>query len=499
MNTKRLKVTPKAIVVGAGIAGIASALRLNHQGYDVTVFEANAHTGGKLHAKKLGAYRFDMGPSLFTMPHLVDELFELYNENPVNYFNYNQKEIICNYFWDDGATFQVTADEEKFISEAANFFEEKPEQIKAYLEQNKKKYDLTANLFLEKSLHKVSTYLSKSTLKAIFQLHKLDIYKSLNEVNKNYFSNPKLVQLFNRYATYNGSNPYKTPGIMSMIPHLEMHFGTYYPKNGMHEISQSLTRLAVDKGIKFRLSTPVQHIKSKYNKVLGVQADGHLHEADIVVSNMDVFGSYHKLLKQAKKPEKTLRQERSSSAMIFYWGIKKTFPELDLHNIFFSSDYANEFSHLFEKKDICEDPTVYVNITSKEDKNDAPEGCENWFVMVNAPTHEGQNWKEIAKKTKKNILNKLNKVLGVKLEQLIEEEMIWDPSGIESDTFSHQGSLYGASSNNQFSAFLRHPNFSRQYPNLFFCGGSVHPGGGIPLCLLSAKIVGDLTKKYYPN
>lgn len=490
-----MKSQPIAIIVGAGIAGIASALRLNKKGFKVHVFEANAYTGGKLHAKSLGNYRFDMGPSLFTMPHLVDELFHLYGENPKNYFNYHKKNLVCNYFWEDGTKFSVNADEEIFVNEASLFFEEDKFTIEKYLQKNKDKYNLTAKLFLENSLHKLKTYLSVDTIKAIFQMYKLDISKSLNQVNETYFSNPKLIQLFNRYATYNGSSPFQTPGIMSMIPHLEMHFGTFYPKNGMHEISQSLTRLAKDKGVQFHLSSPVEEIVIEGKSAKGIIVNGEFKKADIVVSNMDVFGSYQSLLKKAKQPTKTLKQERSSSALIFYWGIKKEFPELDLHNIFFTSNYKEEFKHIFTEKALYNDPTIYVNITSKEDKNDAPLGCENWFVMVNAPTHEGQDWESLKKEARKNIINKLNKILKVDLENLIEEEMIWDPSGIEKDTNSHQGSLYGAASNNKFAAFLRHPNFSKQYNNLFFCGGSVHPGGGIPLCLLSAKIVSDLTTK----
>lgn len=488
-----MKAQQKAIVVGAGIAGIACALRLNHQGYKVKVFEANPYTGGKLHAKRLGEYRFDMGPSLFTMPHLVDELFQLYGENPKKHFNYHKKNVVCNYFWDDNTRFSVSANEEEFIHQASVFFNEEQYKIKTYLQNNKKKYDLTASLFLEKSLHKVDTFLTSKTLEAIFQVYKLDISKNLNEVNESYFNNPKLVQLFNRYATYNGSNPYQSPGIMSMIPHLEMHFGTFYPANGMHEISQSLTRLAKDKGIEFELNTPVERIEIETNKATGVTAKGVQHKADIIVSNMDVFGSYQTLLSKAKQPTKTLQQERSSSALIFYWGINREFPELDLHNIFFSSNYKKEFEAIFKEKSLYEDPTVYINITSKEDSQDAPPSSENWFVMINAPTHEGQNWESLKKQAKLNIIKKLNPLLNVDLNQLIKEEMVWDPAGIEKDTKSHQGSLYGASSNNKFASFLRHPNFSKQYKNLFFCGGSVHPGGGIPLCLLSAKIVGDLT------
>jgi phytoene dehydrogenase-like protein len=203
---------------------------------------------------------------------------------------------------------------------------------------------------------------------------------------------------------------------------------------------------------------------------------------------MDIYFTYHKLLPKIKKPKRTLSQERSSSAIIFYWGIKKEFPELDLHNILFTENYKEEFDAIFEQKNLCEDPTVYINISSKLAKEDAPEGSENWFVMVNAPSNSGQDWDELIINTRKNIIRKINKQFNINLEDLIENEEILDPRTIESKTFSYQGSLYGTSSNSKFAAFLRHPNFKKKVKGLYFVGGSVHPGGGIPLCLMSAKI-----------
>ncbi len=482
----------KAIIIGAGIAGIACALRLKKKGFHVDIFESNDYAGGKLNAFHSNGFRFDMGPSLFTMPHLVDELFELHDKNPKDYFDYHKKDVVCNYFWEDGKRFSVPALEEEFIKAASETFNTSQENLTDYLQRNKEKYDLTADIFLNKSLHKWSTYLSFSTLKSLIQAYKLHLNESLDDINKLYFDDPCLRQLFNRYATYNGSSPFKTPGIMSMIPHLEMHYGTYYPKKGMHEISQSLYRLAEDVGVVFHLNEGVKEIVTKNKKAIAIRTENNTYAADTIVSNMDVFGTYQHLLNTKKKPQKILEQERSSSAIIFYWGIDKQFPKLDLHNILFSSDYQKEFEAIFDSKRLADDLTVYINITSKEDKNDAPKGCENWFVMVNAPGNFGQDWPELIDKARNSVIDKVNKVLGVSIEDHIVSEDILDPIAIETKTGSHRGSLYGTSSNSKFSAFLRHANFSSEFDNLFFCGGSVHPGGGIPLCLLSAKITSDL-------
>lgn len=482
----------KAIVIGAGIAGLASALRLRKKGFEVDVFDANHHTGGKLDAKTIDGYRFDLGPSLFTMPHFVDELFELHDRNPADYFQYKRKDLLCNYFWDDGTFFPAYGNTSKFIKTAAKTFDEPENHLKKYIRSTEEKYDLTADLFLKGSLHKIKNYFSSATIKAILSMQKLHLNSSLDQVNKKFFDNPKLVQLFNRYATYNGSSPYQTPGIMSMIPHLEMNKGTYLPKGGMHEISQSLTRLAKELGITFKLGQQVQTIEHNQKSVTGIQTTSGFYHADLLVSNADVYSSFGKLLPKAKQPTKNLKQEPSSSAMIFYWSVEKEFSQLDLHNIIFSNDYQAEFDHLFNKKSLFNDLTVYINITSKEEKSDAPEGCENWFVMINAPADYGQDWSRLKNEAYKNIVQKINKALATDIEPHIEEKFFWDPPTIEKATGSYRGSLYGSSSNDKMAAFLRHPNFSKQFNNLYFCGGSVHPGGGIPLCLLSAKIVDDL-------
>jgi phytoene desaturase len=390
---------PKAVIIGSGIAGIASALRLHKKGYSVTVLETNPYPGGKLHSLSLDGYRFDLGPSLFTMPQFVEELFELYNINPASFFSYNRKTTVCNYFWSDNTRFSVNADKEVFIREASDTFNEDAQHIASYLSENSKKYSLTSSLFLEKSLHKLSTYLSVETVKAIVRLGTLYLFNSLNEVNTKAFKNPKLVQLFNRYATYNGSTPYKTPGIMSLIPHLEMHYGTFIPNGGMHQISQSLYKFAVSKGIDFKFEEAVKEIIVENNRATGVISSKETYEAAIVVSNMDIYPTYKKLLPNRKHPEKVLKQERSSSALIFYWGIAGTFPELDLHNIFFSDNYKNEFSAIFEDKKISDDPTIYINITSKDVSGDAPEGHEmhrgtmgrTGIVLKNRP--ERLSWK----------------------------------------------------------------------------------------------------------
>ena len=482
----------KVIVIGSGIAGLAVSIRLALKGYNVKVFEQNSYPGGKLSSFSIKDYRFDAGPSLFTMPHLVTELFKLAGEDVKNYFEFSKKEIACNYFWQDGTSFTAYGERKKFLKEVEKIFDEPQYNVDQYLKKAKKKYDLTSSLFLEQSLHRLKTFISLDTLKALFQLKTFELQKSLHQANTQSFSSPHLIQLFDRYATYNGSDPYQTSGIMTLIQHLESAYGTFVPKKGMVSITESLFGLAKRLGVKFSFETGVKEIKVKLGVVSGIKTNSDSFSSDYVISNMDVFHTYKKLLPNEIPPINRLKQERSSSAVIFYWGIKQSFPDLDLHNIFFSKNYKKEFHAIFKDKTVSEDPTIYINITSKEVVGDAPKGCENWFIMINTPADHGQDWTQIVNRLRSHIITNISKRLSVDLKNLIVCEEVLTPPDIESKTQSYMGALYGASSNDTMAAFLRHPNFSNRIKNLYFCGGSVHPGGGIPLCLLSAKIVDEL-------
>jgi phytoene desaturase len=484
----------KVAIIGAGIAGIASAIRLAHKGYRVSVFEANAYAGGKLSSFEQNGYRFDAGPSLFTLPHLVTELFELVGKNPADFFEYEQLDEVCRYFWEDQTRLTAWAEPQKFAKEAETITGEESEKILQFLKDAAFKYEVLDGLFLQDSLHKLSTWTSKKALKGYLNLPKLGIFGTMNSANEKLFQNPKIVQLFNRYATYNGSDPYQTPATLNIIPHLEYNLGAFFPKKGMVSITDSLVELAKSLGVEFYFETKVEEVapQPRGGEFFDLKISGQNSPFGgwgAIVSNMDVTHTYRKLLPHAKHPDFLLNQPKSSSGVIFYWGIKKQFPELDLHNILFSEDYRKEFKTMFEDKTIYHDPTVYINITSKHKADDAPEGCENWFVLINAPANEGQDWDKIIAETKQNVIQKIKRTLGVDISQLIECESILDPRTIESKTSSAQGALYGNSSNNRYAAFLRHANFSSKIKNLYFVGGSVHPGGGIPLALSSAKIM----------
>ncbi len=480
-------------IIGSGVGGLGSAIRLAHKGYKVMVFESNPYPGGKLTQIRHGGYRFDAGPSLFTMPEYVEDLFRLTGRNITNYFTYSKEDESGRYFWNDGTRLVAHADTELFAREVEAVLGADARHTLQRLKRSETMYNMAGRIFLHKPLNRWSTWLNGDVAKALIRIHQLGIFSSMHAENVRILKNPKLVQLFDRYATYNGSSPYKAPAALNVIPHLEHSLGTYIPLKGMHQITESLYALALELGVEFRFGEKVERIVHDGKQVNGVVTSRNTYEAKIVVSDMDVLLTYRRLLSDIKAPEFILSQERSTSALIFYWGISKSFPELGLHNVFFGDDYRGEFERLFKGIVPDPDPTVYVSITAKRITGDAPSGCENWFVMLNVPPHrKAFDWEKLIPQYRKILLTKLGRMLDVELEPLVEVEDTLSPLDIEIRTSSFGGSLYGNSSNNRFAAFLRHTNNSSRLKNLYFCGGSVHPGGGIPLCLLSASIVSEL-------
>lgn len=487
-----------AAVIGSGVGGLATAIRLAVRGHDVHLFEQARVPGGKLGQIEWKGYRWDTGPSLFTLPDLVEELFLMAGEEMKVSARVRQLEVITRYFYPDGVILDAFGDPERFAKEVEDKTGEPARNVLRYLDRTRTMYDLTRDVFIFSSFSNLSTFVSAKFLKALIQAWKLDALSTMHGSNKRRFGSRQLVQLFDRYATYNGSNPYKAPGTLNMISHLEHNLGAYFPEKGMHILAQELYKLAERLEVKFHFNTKVTGVEFKQTVARGIHTSEGFFKSDIVVSDIDIYYLYKDLLPpQFSLPKKYKKAERSTSALIFYWAMEREFPELDLHNVMFSGNYREEFRHLFGLKTIYADPTVYLFISKKVVPGDAPEGGENWFVMINVPENDGQDWDAEIDRARTNIIRKISEQLGTDIEPLIRHENIGDPRSIEQKTSSWKGSLYGNSSNNKMSAFSRHPNYRRGIHGLYFVGGSVHPGGGIPLCLASAKIVDHHIQKVY--
>ena len=481
----------KAAVIGAGIGGMAAAIRLALKGYEPHLFEKNGETGGKIGELHLGGCRFDTGPSLFTLPELVDELFALAGEDPREHFSYVPLESSCRYFWEDGTRLNAWTNRDRFAEEAERVTGEPRQNLLGFLDECAELYDLTSGIFIFSPFYQFDNFRKPESLNVARNFRKLNAFSTMHGVISSRFRSEKLVQLFDRYATYNGSSPYRAPGTLNVIAHLEHNKGAFFPEKGMREIVRAIEKLALRHGVTIHKGEEVLSVVKEGNLVKGITTASGFLPASVIVSDVDVIPFYRKLMSEEGPARRQERQERSTSALIFYWAMNRRFEELDLHNIFFSADYPAEFRAL-QKCAVSPDPTVYLFASSRAVPGDAPEGMDNWFVMINVPYDRGQDWSAIVSAARKSILDKLGRRLGCPVEESIAAEKILDPREIERLTASYRGALYGSSSNSRFAAFRRHPNVKSRYQNLWFVGGSVHPGGGIPLCLASAKIVCDM-------
>jgi len=477
------------VVIGAGIGGIAAAIRLAARGYRVDVYEANDYPGGKLRESRVSGYRFDMGPSVFTLPELIDELFILCGKDPRDYFTYSRLETNFKYFFEDGTCINAYADVERFAAEIGTKSNEPAEHFRRYLKDIEEKFNITNEVFIENSLHVFKNYLTRSVLYGLLHFNRIDAFSSMYHTNRKFFKDPRLVQLFDHYASYVGSNPLVAPATLNLISHLVISRGAYVPDQGMYGMVKALVKLAEEMNVKFHYNTLVEEILVKDGRVTGVRLPQAEKPYDIVVSNMDIYFTYHRLLPKLRKPRMILNQAKSSSIVGFYWGVKGTFSELGVHNMLFAGDEQKEYEAVFDQHIISDDPSVYICVTAKHIPGDAPAGCENWFIIVTAPSNDGQNWNALVERARQSVFNKVRRMLGIDVAPLIACEQVLTPPEIEQRYRSAFGAVYGNSSNGKFAAFLRHPNFSRKVKGLYFVGGSVHPGSGIPMCLNSAKIM----------
>ena len=498
----------KVLIIGSGLGGMSAAIHLANAGFEVEVFESQSFPGGKVGLFEKDGFRFDTGPSLVTMPLVLEELFRVAGYELRDYLTVRPLDVLTKYFYPDGTVINAYADQEKFAEEIEAKTSDSKTSIHKFLNYSKKIYEATADIFIFGSLEKFFTlkgFLNPKNILLIPKLLKVDAFRAMHQAISSFFKDPKTIQIFDRFATYNGSNPFRAPATLNVIAHVEHGIGGYYTENGIYEIPKALFKLAEMKGVKFHFNSTVEKIVTKDKKVAGIEVSAARDQSsnqetssnrapqstakfipcENIISNVDVVTTYEKLL---NTPTKYSNQEPSTSVLVFNWGIKGIYENLDIHNILFSSNYEHECD-LTSSGFFPEDKTIYINISSKYSKKDAPENCENWFVLVNMPALKVS--KEEIQKTKVNILKKIKEFTGIDLKGKIIIEEILTPQLLEERTGSYLGALYGPSSNSKFSAFLRQQSKPKDFEGLYFCGGSAHPGGGIPLVIKSGQFAAE--------
>ncbi len=486
-------------IIGGGLGGLCCAAYLAGLGYEVDLFEQASQVGGKALQRKTRGFTFDGGPTLLTMPFVLDMVSRELGATKISVPKLLPLEETCRYFYPDTTVFHAYSERPKLYEELCGKMTDPPARMSEYLSYCKRIYDLCAELFLFSSFHELDLLLKHRDKIGLFQVPELDFFRHMHGANASFFKDPRLVQYADRFATFNGSDPFRVPATLNIIHHVEA-LGASVPLDGIGAIPEYLRALAVEKGVRIHTSKKVRRIVLEGKRVAGIEIDEGFLPYRTVVSNVDVSTTYNYLLGKTLNRDaiKYRLMTPSSSAVVWYWGLKLTDESLSVHNVLFPRNYRAEFRDLFNKRRCPVDPTVYIYVSSKYAPSHAPKDHENWYVMVNAPSLHGQDWDEQIAGTRKRAIATIRERLGVDIDQKLVTEEVFTPKDIQDRTGSYGGSIYGISSNNMLSAFLRQGNRSKLFKGLYFCGGSAHPGGGMPLAILSARITAKLIDRNKP-
>jgi len=482
------------IIIGGGIGGLTTAIRLAAAGQKVIIYEQNATLGGKMGLVQQDGFRWDSGPSVITMRPVFEELFASVGRRLEDYLTLQPVEPSTRYFYPDGTVFNVSRDLAAMAQQIASLDRRDVEGYLAFLAYAARLYRLTSPAFIYNEPPSWRTLAQVSPLDVRY----IDPFRTMQQAIDSFVHSPHLRQLLGRFATYVGASPYQAPATLNVIAHVELTEGVWYPQGGIYAIAEALTRLAHELGVEIHLNHAVQKIvTSPDHQVKGVVlADGRVIYSHIVIANVDVATVYQKLLlPQVISPRHIARLtelEPSCSGFVLLLGIAKSHPQLAHHNIFFSGDYRREFSDIFEHGRPPDEPTIYVAITAKSDPDHAPPGHENWFILANAPAiNNTYDWTTEAPAYRERILDRLA-TFGLEIRPHIQTEQHLTPLDLARLTGAHRGALYGLSANSRWTAFRRPHNRDPRVRGLYFVGGTTHPGGGVPMVMLSGKLVARL-------
>jgi diapolycopene oxygenase len=488
MSVKRGK--KKVIVVGAGLGGLSAAISLAQEGYDVCIHEKNAQIGGKLNVLEMAGYRFDLGPSILTLPHIFERLFTCSGRKMADYIPIRPVRPHWRNFFEDGVVVDLYPEADRMAEEARKVGED-PKAVARFLEYSSKLYDLVDRGYFQKGLDTSRDFAQYYGLSAF---PKFDLLRTMHGGVARYLKTRYMRDVFEYFIKYVGSSAYRAPAFMNCLPAIQFRFDLWYVDGGMYNIAIGLRRLMDELQIPIHLNSPIASIKTDQDRVTGIETrDGHFHPADIVVSNMEVIPAYRELLNEPAKFVKKLekRLEPACSGLILDLGLDCQYSQLAHHNFFFSKDQRQHFRSVFETKELPSDPTIYLVAASRTDPTAAPAGCDCLKILPHIPYIDEKNplTPEDYQRFKEVVLDKLERMGLRDLRKHIVHEHVWTPIDIAEQYGSNRGSIYGVVSDRFRNLAFKAPAQSTKYENLFFVGGSVNPGGGMPMVVLCGQNV----------
>lgn len=482
----------RVAVIGAGLGGISAAISLAQQGYRVEILEKNAQIGGKLNVLKADGYSFDLGPSILTLPQIFQRLFARSNRKMSDYFRIVPVRPHWRSFFEDGKVIDLHPDPKAMAIEARKAGED-PRNVERFLAYSGRLYDLIDSGYFQKGLETSRDF---AQFYGPWKFLQFDLFRTMHGGVARYLKTRYMRDIFDYFIKYVGSSAYRAPAFMNCLPTIQFRHDLWHVEGGMYNIAIGLGRLMDELGIVVHCNTAVASINTELGRVTGItSADGQVHPADIVVSNMEVIPACRELLKSdaALLRQMEKRLEPACSGLIIDLGLKTQYPQLAHHNFFFSNDQRAHFKSVFRDHELPADPTLYVVAAARSDPSVAPAGCDCLKILPHVPhlREDKPLTREDYHRFKERVYDKLERMGLRDLRKQIAVEHVWTPLDIREQYNSNKGSIYGVVTDRFKNLAFKAPAQSTVHPNLFFVGGSVNPGGGMPMVVLCGQTVCD--------
>ncbi|MFH2005332.1 MAG: phytoene desaturase family protein [bacterium] len=496
MTAKRNR---KVLVIGGGLGGLSAAAHLAAAGFEVELFEKNPQLGGKLNELELDGFKFDLGPSIIILPHLFRRIWERAGKSMQDYVQLEEVTPQWRSFWEDGTVIDLHPDMALMERELEKLGRG-GEGYWAFMDYSRMLWKFAEEAYLERGSDTIGEVLQGHGLVEVAK--RSDLFASMDSGVRRFIKEPHLRDMLNFFIKYVGSSAYDAPAMLNLLPYSQLGYGLWYVTGGMYNLARGLRRLLQDLGVTLHTDAEVTRIHKQGDRVTGLQtADGATHAGDIVVSNMEIIPAYKELLGDGDKLRVKAYErifEPACSGLVVHLGLDRVFPQVHHHNFVFSRDPKQHWHSVHHAKEIPEDPTIYLVSPTVTNPDLAPQGHSILKLLPHIPYSQDPPFSAADyDRLKERLFDKLERVGLRGLRDAITVEHVLTPEDLQRMYYSNRGAIYGVVSNRKQNFALKAPKSSSIYENLFFVGGSVNPGGGTCMVVLSGQKAAELIVQKY--